>query len=341
MGENAREIMRFGGSVSAVVRSKESRLLGILILLAAIGGLYRPQLLSAGSINSVLLWVPILLVAACGQAVVVVQGGIDVSVGSALGLSAICMGVLFRSYPGMSVFLGAALCVVVGAILGLVNGIAVGRFRVPAIVVTLGTLSVFRGLCFVISKGEQVDANHLPQELTQLSLSGPVQIAGVNLSWLLIISLLVCSFGFLLVHRTAFGLKLFAVGGNSEAARVRTLPVGRTVCAAFVLCGATAGFAGFLYAARYGFVNPSSAGYGFELTVIAAVVLGGCSVRGGSGSISGVLVGCIFLGLVNTGLAVLQIEANYQLLAYGGVILFGLLVDKLLSQERKMVGATP
>lgn len=299
------------------------------------GWLKEPRLLSASSISSILLWIPLLTIMAVGQMCVIVSRGIDVSVGSILGLSGILVGMLFKAHPETNIFVGAAAALAIGTGLGFLNGAMIAWVRVPPIIATLGTLSAYRGLTFLVSKGEQVDSNYIPTALTNWSMNGPFRIGGVTIPWLIVFALLAAVLGHLFAHRTTLGRNLYAIGSNPEAAHLRGVPVRRSVLFAYVVCGALAGFAGILYMSRYGFVNPASAGQGMELTVIAATVIGGCDVRGGSGNAFGVVLGCVLLGTVNVALAVLGVAADWQLLVYGTVILLALGFDAALGRPRQ------
>ncbi len=303
---------------------------GALAMLAAVVGaaaIAEPRFLEPQSLNNLLLWLPMLLVAAIGQMLVIVARGVDVSVGSTLGLSAIVAGVAFRASPELHPFLGFLIAAVAGLALGSVNGALVVLGRVPPILATLGTLAAFRGLAFIVSKGEQVDSNHIPAALAGWSQHGPAQVGGVTLSWALALALAVALVAHVALTRTPAGIHLFAVGGNEEAARLSGVPVRRVRFGAFALCGLLAGIAGALYMSRFRFVNPATAGQGFELTVIAAAVIGGANILGGSGTVLGVLLGCALLASINVALAVLGIAATWQLAAYGAAILAALLLE--------------
>ncbi len=296
-----------------------------VVVIAVVGRDHR--FLDPTSLNSVLLWIPLLLVVGVGEMLVIVTRGIDVSVGSILGFSGIVVGMALRSNPGMNVELAALLGLGIGLALGAVNGALVAWARVPPIIATLGTLSAFRGLVFIVSHGVQVDSNTIPPALTDWSMSGPVQIGGATISWLLLIALVVAALAAAVLRSTRFGRNVFAIGSNPAAAKLRGISLPRTLMAVYCACGALSGLAGVLYASRYGFVNPGTAGLGFELTVIAAVVIGGVNVFGGSGSVLGVFLGCLLLSVINVALAVLGISATWQTLAYGVVILLALVLD--------------
>lgn len=309
------------------IRLREGGTLVLLLLVVGFAALKEPRFLESQSLTSLFLWIPILLVTAVGQMLVIIARGVDVSVGSMLGLSAMAAGLAFRSNPGLSPVVGALIAAGVGLSLGSINGALVVLGRVPPILATLGTLTAFRGLTFIVSKGEQVDSNHIPESLALWSLDGPARAGGVTLSWSLALALGVALVAHIVLSRTRAGIHLYAVGGNAEAARLSGIAVGRVRFGTFALCGLLAGLAAALYMSRFRFVNPATTGQGFELTVIAAVVIGGTNILGGSGTVFGVFLGCALLASINVALAVLGVAATWQLVAYGGVILIALLLE--------------
>jgi rhamnose transport system permease protein len=250
-----------------------------------------------------------------------------VSVGSMLGLCAMAAGMLFREQPSLPAGVGALAGIVFGLLLGSINGSLIAFAKVPPIIATLGTLSAYRGLIFIISKGEQIDGNDLPVALTHWALDGPIRIGGVTVSWLLTMALLIASAAAWFLLKTRAGRDIYALGSNPNAARLRGVAVNRTTFLVYAITGALCGLAGVMYASRFGFVNPATAGQGFELTVIAAVAIGGTKITGGSGTVLGIVLGCFLLGSINVALAVLRIEGSWQLLVYGAVILLALLLD--------------
>lgn len=276
-------------------------------------------------------------IAAIGQLPVIVTGGIDISVGSTLGFSGIAIGLLFQSHPHMAVPLGFLAGGLAGALLGAINGTLITWGKLPPIVVTIGTLTAYRGLTFLLSQGNQIDSSMLPDRLTNLTKNG-LTLGGVTFSDQLFIALGAAVIAALFLKYTQQGRNIFAWGNNPQAAYLRGINTSWLSFAVYTFCGLTAGIAGVMYASRFGFVNPESAGKGFELTVIAAVAIGGVKITGGYGTILGALLGCLFLSCLNVALSVLGIDANWQTLAYGAVILLAVLLDAGLRrmQEAKL-----
>jgi rhamnose transport system permease protein len=316
------------------VTRREAPLLSALVALVALVSVLQPRFFSLDSLRSVLLWVPLLTVVAMGQMAVILTRGVDVSVGSILGLSGMSVAVLLRDHPGLNLYGAALLSTGVGAFLGAINGGLISLGRVPAIVATLGTMGIFRGLTFVVSQGRQVSEYELPRPLAAWSNEGPLGQSLVP--WVVLLALVAAVAMHVFLTRTRGGRTLYALGGNPDAAVWRGLPTRAATFWSYVLCGAGAGLAGVLWASRYGTVNPASIGLGFELLVIASVVIGGVSVFGGSGSVPGVVLGCLLLGTINVALSVLSIDATWQQAVYGLVILLAILFDDVAMRRLRL-----
>ncbi len=276
---------------------------------------------------------PLLLVAAIGQFPVIVARGIDISIGSIVGLSAISVGLFVKSNPNIPMPLLFLTGAVIGLALGCLNGLIIAFGKVPAVVATIGTLTAFRGLTFVISKGDQIDSTAIPQSLTSLANQG-FNFGNVTISWLLVIGIVLSLVAFVASNNLQFYRNIFAYGSNPDAAYLRGISPKTVQMICYCASGSLAGVAGTMYLARFGFANPGSAGQGFELIVIAAVAIGGVKITGGSGSVIGVFLGCALLSCINVALTVLGIAADWQLLVYGATILIALTVDAI-SQRRK------
>lgn len=293
-----------------------------LVLLAVGVALAQPRLLSGETAAILMLAAPLALVGAMGQLPVIVARHVDISMGSVLALSAMAAGLAFRDVPGLPVWAGFAVGIAVGAAAGLVNALLVARLRLHSIIVTLGTLSVFRGLTFMLSDGAQISAQELPDGLFDLARPGPLGVPAIAL-----IAIATAIAAHVVLRHTGLGRQLYATGSNPEAARLRGVRVEAVTTAAFVLSGACAGLAGVMYAARFGIVNPSSVGAGFELAVIAAVVVGGASIAGGSGTVTGVVLGVLLLALIEVALPMLGVPRDWQGLFSGALILSALVID--------------
>ena len=319
------------GQASLATVLAKFREVGIVVFIAAlmiVATVVEPRFFSLGNFQNILLDISILTIVACGQTMVIISRNIDISVGSSLGLCAILVGLMFKFNPSVPIVLGLAMGILLGVVLGSVNGALVTQFKVPPLIATLGTLSVYRGLVFLSSGGRQVDPNDIPPSLIAMARTGPLGIPGIVL-----IAFLVAIVVGLFLRYTRLGRDIYAVGGNPSAARLRGINVNRAVFLVYLMTGALAGLAGVLYAGRYGTVNPADAGVGFELTVIAATVIGGTNILGGSGSIIGTVLGSLLLGVLGHVLAITNVSGFYQKFAQGFVILLAVIVDAIIHSQ--------
>jgi rhamnose transport system permease protein len=295
----------------------------MLALFSICVGLIEPRFLTVETLRIVLLAVPLIMVAAMGEMMVLVARHVDLSIGSILGFSAIAAGMVFRDRPDLPLFVGFAVAIVSGGLLGFFNGLIVTIFELPAIIVTLGTLSLYRGLLFILSGARQIDPNDIPEPLIRMAQTSPIGIP-----WIVIIGFVVALATYLFLTYSQVGRQIYAIGSNPVAAPLRGIRVMPVTILVFTLSGALAGLAGIIYAARFGYVNPGITGVGFEFTVIAAVVIGGVSINGGVGTVLGTILGVLLLGAVQVALPVLGVSGFWQNAIYGGIILIALVIDR-------------
>ena len=222
-----------------------------------------------------------------------------------------------------------------GALLGLVNGALVAWGKVPALVITLGTLYIYRGIFLTWAGSDRINASDMPRDFLRL---GTRSILGIPV--LTIIALGVLAVVGYYLYTARGGRELYAIGSDPDAATLYGLKVSRRILAAFVLSGALAGLAGVLYTARYGTVS-SGAGYGIELQAVGAAVIGGVAIFGGSGTVWGAAIGAFLLITINRALPVVGIQDFWQRAVVGGLIIGAIVLDRLLTarQERKLVEA--
>ncbi len=308
---------------------REAGIFVMIVLFCLVVGLIKPQFLTLNSLRIILLLVPLIMIGAMGQMLVIVARHVDLSIGSMLGFSAMLTGMMFKFYPEIWWPLGFVLAIGTGTALGLINGILVTLFRLPAIIVTLGTLNLYRGLTYIVSDAKQIDRQFVPSALKAMSQTSPI----LGIPWIIFISLGIALLAYLFATHTQVGRQIFALGSNPVAAPLRGINVTGVTLLVFALSGALSGLAGIMYASRWGFVNPSNTGTGFEFQVIAAVVIGGVSINGGSGSVLGVVLGVLLLGCVAAALPLLGIPGTTQNAIYGAVILVALLIDRTVRQQ--------
>ncbi len=295
------------------LKSREALLaLAILALIALIATRF-PAFVAPRNLAGVFNDTSPLIILAIGQMIVILTKCIDLSVAATLALCGMVAAMLNGAGVPLPLILLAA--ILLGAALGAVNGLLVWKVDIPPIVVTLGTMTIYRGIIFLISEGKWINAHQMTAGFKDLPRT---EILGLHvMSW---IAIAVIAGGAVLLGRTALGRSFFAVGGNPHAAVYTGIDVGRTQCIAFILSGALAGLTGYLWVARYAVAYVDIAG-GFELDVVAACVIGGIAIAGGAGSVLGCVLGALFLGVIKNALPVVGISPFWQLAISGSAII--------------------
>jgi rhamnose transport system permease protein len=323
-------------ALNTVLRSREFSIFLVLIAVTVVATAKNENFLfSADGWRNFLVNPSLLLLLAVGQAVVVITRNVDLSAGSIMALTAYLTGRLFIDQPGIPVIAVFGACILAGAILGLVNGFLVAYFNVPSLVITLGTLYIYRGIVLSWAGSDRINAGDLPSGF--LSLGNK---AFFTIPVLTIIAFTVLAVVGYYLYTARGGREFYAIGSDPDAAVLYGLNVRRRVVAAFVLSGALAGLVGVLYTARYGTVS-SGVGSGIELQAVAAVVIGGVAIFGGSGTVWGAAIGAFLLVTINRALPSLGIEDFWQRAVVGVLILGAIVLDRLLSmrQESKLAEA--
>ena len=318
-----------------IILRREAGIAVMIVLFCLAVGAVKPQFLTPGSLRIVLLLTPLIMMGAMGQMLVIVARHVDLSIGSIMGLTAMASGMMFRFHPEIWWPLGFVLSVGLGVLLGLFNGALVTLFRLPAIIVTLGTLNLYRGMTYIMSDAKQIDRQYVPSDLKAMSQTSPI----FGIPWIIFMSFGVALLTYWFAMHTRIGRQVFALGSNPVAAPLRGVNVTKVTLTVFAISGALSGLAGIMYASRWGFVNPSNTGSGFEFQVIAAVVIGGVSINGGVGTVLGTVLGVLLLGCVAAALPLLGIPGTTQSAIYGAVILIALLIDRVVrlqGQTRRM-----
>ena len=300
--------------------------LGALLLLFVVMAIFVPSFLTVPNLTNVARQVSINAIIACGMTLIIITAGIDLSVGSLVALTG-CLAMLVLNGTG-SDLLGLGVGLVAGGLAGALNGSLVAYARLPAFVVTLGALTIFRGLALTITNGQPIIRFE-----GYYTWIGQGVVLGVPVPvWIMILVVLTISF---ILNRTAFGAHVYAVGSNETAARLSGIRVESVKFKAYVIGGLLTGLAGMILMARLSSAQPAS-GEMFELDAIAAVVLGGTSLSGGRGRVSGTLIGALIIGILNNSLNLLGVSSFYQLVAKGVIILLAVFVDQWL---RKRIGS--
>ena len=318
---------RFGSRAFAefLVRFRE---LGIVLaLVIVVGGttLDNHLFLSAANIQQILAGSAIIALLAIGETIVIITRNVDLSIGSILGISAYATGVLYVHHPDVALPVVFLLALAIGAACGVVNGLIVTVGRVPSLVVTLGTLYIIRGIDGAWAGGNQVNASMLPESFNKI---GYATVLGIPyLGWIAIVAVAVATYA-MRSFRTA--RDFYAIGSDPDAARLAGIPVGSRVFLAFVLSGAIAGVTGALWLSLYASVD-AIAGVGYEFQVIAAVVVGGVAIFGGSGTVLGAALGALLLYTINTALVVVNVSSFWSMALAGALLLAAIAFDRLVA----------
>lgn len=305
-----------------IARNRVATLVGVLAITSLAIGMAAPGFLSLSTASVVLSNSLVLALVSLGSMIVILTRNIDVSCGSVLGLSAAVLGLALNA--GASLPLAIALCLGTGVLAGAFNGLMVAYGGIPSIVVTLGTLGLFRGIMLVATGGRWIE--NLPQDLK--ALAGNL---GFGVSALSFVVLGLTGAAWVLLRETRQGRWFYAVGDNRAAAHHLGVPVKPVQFAAFVMAGLLAAMAGLVFAAQIGFI-PNQAGSGIELKAIAVNVLGGVSLLGGTGSVAGVFTAVIFLTSIDSALVFLRIPAYWNDFIAGAILLVVLLLDGRIRQ---------
>ena len=293
-------------------------LIGLLIL-GAFFALLSPAFLTTSNLLNVLRQISINAIIALGMTLVVLTGGIDLSVGSVVAASGSFMVSLMVWGVPMAVALPAGLAL--GALIGLFNGFVIARGNLPPFIVTLAMMVMARGLAYVYTDGRPTRYDDPAFSYIGNGYLGPLPVP-------IVIMIVWFAFCWILLNRTRFGRHVYAIGGNREAARFSGIKIPRTITIVYVISGFSAALSGVILAARMSSGQPI-AGQGFELDAIAAVVLGGTSLAGGKGTLAGTMIGALIIGVLNNGLNLIHVSFYYQLIIQGAVILAAIYLDSI------------
>lgn len=301
--------------MTALLKSREAILFVAILALLGLIAIRFPGFVAPANLARVFNDTSPLILLALGQMCVILTRCIDLSVAANLALTGMVVAMLNTMVPGLPVAVTLLLAVALGAAMGAINGLLVWKLDIPPIVVTLGTMTIFRGIIFLISGGKWINAHEMSASFTGFPRT--VLLGLPLLGWS---ALIMAALVYLLVARTPLGRAFYAVGGNPRAAVYTGIDVGRTQCAAFILSGALAGLTGYFWVARYAVAYVDIAS-GFELDVVAACVIGGISIAGGIGSVGGAIMGALFLGVIKNALPVVDISPFWQLAISGTAII--------------------
>ena len=308
-----------------VFRIRESGIVAVLLVFVAVTASIQPRFIDQANIQFLLSNTTVYALLALGETMVVISRNVDLSVGSVLGLSAYVSTNLFGHHPGIPIPVVFLAGLGIGLACGIGNGLMVAIGRVPSLVVTLATLYIIRGIDILIVGGNEVVAQTLPNSFIDIPRAN---VLGVP--YLAIVIAAVIGAGAYYLRSFRSGRELYAMGSNPEAARLAGVPVGKRIFTSFAISGGIAGLAGVLWAAQYQTID-STAGTGYELTVISAVVVGGVAIFGGSGSAVGAAVGALLLSTIASALNVLGISPFWDQAIAGFLLLVAITLDRVIS----------
>jgi ribose transport system permease protein len=295
----------------------------ILLVLVLALTITTDTFLTATNISNILRAFSWIAISAYGQCMVIITAGIDLSVGSVMGISGLATAMLLvRGVPVPLAVVGGLLT---GFLVGVANGLMITKGRLPPFIATLGSLLMFRGLCYGLTGGWPV--RDLPQSFRDIGQTD-IPIAGFSLPLPFLIALILAVVTSLYLTRTKWGYRIYAVGGNETATRLSGISTHRVKLMVYALCGLLTAVGGILMTARLGVAAPTAA-YGYELDVIAAVVVGGTSLMGGEGTILGVLLGAAFMQVLRNGLVLWGVSAYWLQAVQGFVIVTAIMLDQL------------
>ena len=289
-----------------------------LITLCLVISIIQPRFLTISNISTVLTQVSMNAIIAIGMTFVILTGGIDLSVGSIIAITGAVAASILTS--GGNVFLAIMAAIVIGGAIGYLNGFFVARARIQAFIVTLATMTIFRGVTYVYTDGNPISGLG-----KAFNLIGNKKILGIPIPVLIMI--VVFAIGAYILTQTRFGRYVYAIGGNEDSSRLSGIDTKNIKNLVYMISGVTASIAGIIVTSRIGSASPN-AGSSYELDAIAAVVLGGTSLSGGEGRIFGTIIGALIIGVLNNSLNLLNVSTFYQSIVKGAVILLAVLIDK-------------
>ncbi|WP_426449701.1 ABC transporter permease [Paenibacillus sp. S-38] len=320
---------RTGGAPSLGAKLAKFRELGLLlfiVLLSAAVQLRNPSFLTLENINDLVTNTAILSILAVGMMLVIVTRGIDLSIGATLALSGMISALAVKAVPDLHPVLTLLLGTLVGVVCGIIIGFLIAKMGVLPIIATLGLMNVFRGLTFTVSGGKWVSAHQMPESFKAIA-TGSV----LGLNTLILIAVFIYIVFYYFINHTRTGRQIYAVGSNPESAKISGIHNDRILWLVYTIMGALSGLAGVLWVSKFASAQGDTAS-GYELSVIAACVLGGVSIAGGSGKISGIILGSILLGILNNALPLIDVSPFWQMAIQGSIILVAVMINALVKR---------
>jgi len=314
-----------------LLRSRELPLFILIIILCIAITIRNPSFITIENFKDIINDIAVYSILAIGEMIVIITGGIDLSIGTGLGLAAMISGMIIVFNNNIPPIIALLIGAIIGGILGAFNGLLIAKGKIVPLIATLATLNIFRGLNVVINlrffKSMWVTANILPDSFKAFAREDTLHIPNL----LIIIVVLYIAFYYLLNH-TVTGREFYAVGSNENAARISGININKVILLAYIISGILFGLSGVLYASRYA-IAQTDTGIGFEFIVITAVILGGVSIKGGKGTIVGVLMGTILMGIISNALSISMISPFWKLAINGSILLIAVVVNKAIEDN--------
>jgi rhamnose transport system permease protein len=305
-----------------IIRFREAGISVFILILVIVVTIRNPSFLTVDNFQDILLNISILAIVSLAQTMVIITHGIDLSVGSMIGLVAMMVAFVMKQSPGFPVVGAVVVGMALGAVLGSFNGLIISYGKVPPIIATLGTLSIYRGMVFFYSQGTWINSFELPKAFKLLSKGTPLVLPNM-----VIIAIVFAVVVYFFLNHTRTGRDIYAVGSNPDAAQMAGIRKQRIIFLVYLLSGIACGLAAVLWASRFESAQTNTA-LGFELQTVAASVVGGVSISGGVGTVPGVLLGALLLGIIQNALTIIRISPFWQLAAQGLLILIAVVTDK-------------
>jgi ribose transport system permease protein len=310
------------------IRMQEIGILIILFVLCLFLSLTTETFLTSTNIFNILRAFSWIAISGFGILMVIITGGIDLSVGSVMAMAGLITAMMLKANFG--VFLSTIGGILIGALIGFINGLLISKTNLPPFIATLGTMNIARGFCYGITGGWPI--RDLPRNFNILG-QYDIPFLGVGIPLPVVFMIILGIITSIFLNRTSWGYRIYAVGGNEQAARLSGINTGRVKILVYVLCGVLTAIGGILMTARLGVAAPTAA-TGYELDVIAAAVIGGASLTGGEGTVLGVIIGAAIMQVLRTGMVLLGFPAYWQPSAIGAIIIAAIIFDQY--RKKKM-----
>ena len=312
--------------LAMVSKFRELGLLAFIILLCGIVQARNSSFLTMENINDMITNTAILSILALGMMLVLITRGIDLSIGATLGLSGMIAAQTVSVNQGLHPILAILLGTVIGIVCGLIIGFLVAKIGILPIIATLAMMNIFRGLTFTVSDGQWISSYQMPESFVSIATS---KVLGINM--LIFIAIVIYIIAFYFINHTRTGRQIYAVGSNPDSAKVSGISQTKILMLVYTIMGGLSGLSGVLWVSKYASAQGDTAS-GYELTVIAACILGGVSIAGGAGKLSGVILGSLLLGILSNALPLLNVSPFWQMAIQGSIILIAVIMNTLVKR---------